>query len=153
MKKSQSWSFFNHNKEQRKIKGTKKNVAGNRNHKRKQSECVGVLNALARSATKAPKIKKTQFCRGKRATKGSSFLIQQNSFFKQGLGVESRRWLQITLLLAITRIIQSKRIALIGDILVMMYDGINNMSKHIMMVPMFSRKIVPKSMNTGASFT
>ena len=46
-------------KETKKNKRHKKNVERWNHKKTKQSGCVGVLNALARSVTKAPKLKKT----------------------------------------------------------------------------------------------
>jgi hypothetical protein len=47
-------------KKTKKTKDTKKiMLGGGTTKKTKQSGCVGVLNALARSVTKAPKLKKT----------------------------------------------------------------------------------------------
>jgi hypothetical protein len=46
-------------KETKKNKRQRKMLGGGTTKKTKQSGCVGVLNALARSVTKAPKLKKT----------------------------------------------------------------------------------------------
>jgi len=50
----------NHKRNKEKQKAQKKIILGGGTTKKtKQSECVWVLNALARSVTKAPKLKKT----------------------------------------------------------------------------------------------
>jgi hypothetical protein len=60
-------------KKQRKQK-TQKNAVGRWNTKKtKQSGCVGVLNALARSVTKAPKLKKPSFAGKKERPKEAPF--------------------------------------------------------------------------------
>jgi hypothetical protein len=75
----------NHKRNKEKEK-TKKNVVGRRNHKKtKQSGCVGVLNALARIATKAPKLKKPSFAGKKERPKEAPFYTRKTRFLNKGL--------------------------------------------------------------------
>jgi hypothetical protein len=53
--------------------------------KKKQSGCVGVLNALARSVTKAPKLKKPSFAGEKERKKEAPFYTRKTSFLNKGL--------------------------------------------------------------------
>ena len=73
-------------KETKKKKRHKKMLLGGGTTKKtKQSGCVGVLNALARIATKAPKLKKTSFAGKKERPKEAPFYTRKTRFLNKGL--------------------------------------------------------------------